>query len=66
VDFRKLASMGTDFEFMKSRGRDVYGLVGQTDYLDFAALGYKGDPIIHGGRFKKLPLGSAAEAGEAK
>jgi hypothetical protein len=27
------------------------------DYIDFKALGYKGDPIIHGGRFKKLPMG---------
>jgi octaheme c-type cytochrome (tetrathionate reductase family) len=66
VDFKKLAARGTDFEFMKSRGRDVSELVGQTDYLDFAALGYKGDPIVHGGRFKKLPLGSVAEADEAK
>ena len=66
VDFKTLAGMGTDFEFMKSRGRDVAHLVDQTDYLDFAALGYKGDPIIHGGRFKQLPLGSAAEAGEVK
>jgi hypothetical protein len=28
-----------------------------TDYIDFKGLGYKGDPIIHGGRFKKLPMG---------
>jgi hypothetical protein len=35
----------------------VKELIGVTDYLDFKALGYKGDPIICGGRFKKLPLG---------
>jgi hypothetical protein len=57
VDFKKITKMGTDFEFMKSRGRDVSHLIGKTDYLNFKALGYKGDPIIHGGRFKKLPLG---------
>jgi len=59
VNFKKLVKMGTDFEFLKSRGRDVSHLVGKTDYIDFKALGYKGDPIIHGGRFKKLPLGSS-------
>jgi octaheme c-type cytochrome (tetrathionate reductase family) len=58
VDFKKLTKSGTDFEFMKARGRDVSHLIGQTDYLNFKALGYKGDPIIHGGRFKKLPLGA--------
>jgi hypothetical protein len=42
---------------MAERGRDVSHLVGTTDYIDFKALGYKGDPIIHGGRFKKLPMG---------
>ena len=42
---------------MARRGRDVSELVGATDYIDFKALGYKGDPIIHGGRFKLLPLG---------
>lgn len=45
---------------MKKRGRDVPHLIGTTDYIDFKALGCKGDPILHGGRFKKLPLGSTA------
>ncbi len=58
VNFKKLAEKGTDFEFMASQGRDVSHLVGQSDYLNFEALGYKGDPIIYGGRFKKLPLGN--------
>ena len=58
VNFEKLSRTGTDFAFMKTRGRDVSDLINQTDYLDFKALGYKGDPIIYGGRFKKLPLRS--------
>ena len=59
VDYRKLAQKGTDFSFMLSQGRDVGDLVGSTDYIDFEALGYKGDPIVHGGRFTQLPLGQA-------
>jgi len=57
VDFKKIAHKGTDFSFMASKGRDVGHLIGKTDYIDFKALGYKGDPIIYGGRFKKLPMG---------
>jgi octaheme c-type cytochrome (tetrathionate reductase family) len=57
VDFKKIAHEGTDFSYMASKGRDVSHLIGTTDYIDFKALGYKGDPIIHGGRFKKLPMG---------
>jgi octaheme c-type cytochrome (tetrathionate reductase family) len=63
VDFKKLSSTGTDFEWMKARGRDVSSLVGVTDYIDFKALGYKGDPILVGGRFKKLPLGAGQSSG---
>ncbi len=58
IDFKKLAHKGTDFSYMKSRGRDVSHLIGSTDYINFEALGYKGDPIVYGGRFKKLPLGN--------
>jgi len=57
VNFKKIAHKGTDFSYMASKGRDVSHLVGTTDYIGFKALGYKGDPIIHGGRFKKLPMG---------
>lgn len=57
VDFKALAHRGTDFSYMLEQGRDVADLVGSTDYIDFKALGYKGDPITHGGRFTKLPLG---------
>jgi hypothetical protein len=56
VEFKALAHQGTDFSHMKSQGRDVDHLIGKTDYIDFKALGYEGDPILHGGRFKKLPL----------
>lgn len=54
---KKIAQKGTDFSYMASKGRDVSHLIGKTDYIDFKGLGYKGDPIIHGGRFKKLPMG---------
>jgi len=57
VDFEKIAHKGTDFSYMVSKGRDVSHLIGSTDYIDFKALGYKGDPIVPGGRFKKFPMG---------
>jgi octaheme c-type cytochrome (tetrathionate reductase family) len=56
IDFKAIAHKGTDFSHMKSAGRDVAHLIEKTDYINFKALGYKGDPIIHGSRFKKLPL----------
>jgi hypothetical protein len=40
-------------------GRDVGDLVGKTNYIDYKALGYAGDPIETGGRFDKLGLGLA-------
>jgi len=61
VDFKKVAHKGTDFSYMVTQGRDVSHLIGTTDYINFEALGYKGDPIIYGGRFKKLPMGYKAE-----
>jgi hypothetical protein len=57
VNFKKLAHKGTDFSWMVEQGRDVSHLINTTDYIDFKALGYEGDPILHGGRFKKLPMG---------
>ncbi len=60
IDAMALIHRGTDFKKMKAAGRDVEDLIGSTDYIDFKALGYEGDPIIHGGRFKKLPLGKTA------
>ncbi|MDD2317631.1 MAG: tetrathionate reductase family octaheme c-type cytochrome [Desulfobacterales bacterium] len=58
VNFKELAHKGTDFSWMAAQGRDVSHLIGATDYIDFKALGYKGDPIVYGGRFKTLPMGN--------
>ena len=58
-------STGTDFSWMKARGRDVSALIGKTDYIDFKSLGYRGDPILTGGRFKRLPLGHQVDGGDA-
>jgi hypothetical protein len=51
-----LCRKGIDFEDLLAQGRDVGSLIGQTDYLDFRSLGYRGDPILYGSRFQKLPL----------
>lgn len=59
VDFKGLAYRGIDFKQLYYNGRDTLELVNSTDYIDFKGLGYKGDPILTGGRFKQLPLGSA-------
>ena len=59
VNFQQLSRSGTDWKWMQSRGRDVSEYEGRSDYLNFKALGYEGDPILKGGRFKKLPLGSS-------
>ena len=57
INFKELVEQGIDFQLLQKRGRDSEYLVNKTDYIDFKALGYKGDPIIYGGRFKKLPMG---------
>lgn len=57
VDYKALAHKGTDFSYMVEKGRDVRHLINTTDYVDFKALGYPGDPILTGGRFKRLPMG---------
>jgi hypothetical protein len=46
ADFKKIAHKGTDISYMAPRRRDVSHLIGTTDYIDFKALGCKGDPII--------------------
>jgi len=61
TDFGALSRKGMDFKYLLRQGRDVGGLVGGTDYLGFEKLGYEGDPIVYGGRFRKLPLRSQAE-----
>jgi octaheme c-type cytochrome (tetrathionate reductase family) len=59
--FRELTEKGADFELLRMMGRDVGDLIGKTDYIDFKKLGYKGDPILYGGRFTKLPLGQGPD-----
>ncbi len=56
VDFAKLAHQGIDFQSMARKGSDVAELVGKSNYIDYQALGYRGDPIEVGGRFGKLRL----------
>jgi hypothetical protein len=56
VDFSRLVRTGIDFGEQAGLGRDVEALIGRTNYIDFTALGYAGDPIEFGGRFRKLPL----------
>ncbi len=56
VDFKKLAHKETDFSFVADKHENIEALK-QSNYLNFEELGYKGDPIIYGGRFKELPLG---------
>jgi len=57
VDYDKIAHQKPDFSFMKEREKEVIPLMETTDYINFKELGYKGDPIIYGGRFKKLLMG---------
>ncbi len=54
VDFEALVKQGIDFKRMAEMGRDVGDLVGKSNYIDYKALGYEGDPIETRGRFKKL------------
>ena len=55
VDFKKFAHKGIDFSDMASKERDVSHLIGMKVYIDFKALGFKGDPIIHGGISRSCP-----------
>lgn len=57
VNFKDLVHKGVDFKAMAKSGRDVEELIGKTNYIDYKALGYEGDPIETGGRFDKLGLG---------
>lgn len=57
IDFKQLAHEATDFSFLNERCDKVEQLIHTNDYINFKALGYAGDPIIYGGRFKQLPMG---------
>lgn len=56
VDFKALVYKGIDFKTLAKQGRDVKSLINKTNYIDYKALGYDGDPIEKGGRFDKLGL----------
>ncbi|MBT8359055.1 MAG: class III cytochrome C, partial [Deltaproteobacteria bacterium] len=56
VNFKDLVHKGIDFKFLAELGRDVGDLIGKTNYINYEALGYEGDPIETRGRFYKLPL----------
>ena len=57
MSFRDLVHQGINFKSLAQKGRDVAELIGKTNYIDYKALGYEGDPIEFGGRFDKLGLG---------
>lgn len=57
VDFAALSRRGMDFSQMSRLGSEVQDPTGKGNYIDFKALGYKGDPIETGGRFGKLLFG---------
>ena len=57
VDFEELLSDGIGNRLIHAGRKADKSQVYATDWINFKALGYKGDPIIYGGRFKKLPLG---------
>ena len=65
VNFEALVHKGMDFESLAKMGSDVADLIGATNYIDYRALGYDGDPIETGGRFDKLGLGIAHTVGAA-
>ena len=62
IDFKTQATEGIDFKYLLEMGRDVGDLIGQSNYVDFKALGYKGDPLEVGGRFQELLLERTAAA----
>ncbi len=56
IDFKKLVRQNSE-EQRKYFPGERAELLEQSDYLDFKSLGYEGDPIKFGGRFKKLGIG---------
>ena len=50
IDFASLVNKGIDFKQLSSDGMPVNELIGKTDYINFKALGYKGDPVETGER----------------
>jgi hypothetical protein len=56
IDFKALATKGIQFDALQAQGEDVKDLIDKSDYIDFKSLGYSGDPVEIGGRFRKLTL----------
>jgi octaheme c-type cytochrome (tetrathionate reductase family) len=56
--FTQLMKRKEQVKAMEGVDCDLGDLHNATNYLGFEALGYEGDPIIYGGRFKRLPLQS--------
>ncbi|MGD9368377.1 MAG: Ni/Fe-hydrogenase cytochrome b subunit [Desulfobacteraceae bacterium] len=56
VDFKALVYKGINFKRLAETGMDVAELIGVTNYIDYKALGYPGDPIEYSGRLDKLML----------
>ena len=62
VDFKKLAQHVADLTSLQGKIPGIEALQQQSDYIDFKALGYRGDPVIYGGRTTTLPLGRSEAA----
>jgi hypothetical protein len=62
VNFEALSKKGFDFTRLSLKDGDTFP-AGVTDYIDFKALGYTGDPIETGGRFNVLSFGKSAQKG---
>jgi hypothetical protein len=65
VDFKALVYKGINFKRLAEAGLDVSELIGVTNYIDYKALGYPGDPIEYSGRFDKLMLTVSRPEGKA-
>ena len=56
-DYKSMVKKGINFKKLAKDNLPVKELIGATDYVNFKALGYPGDPIDTGlGRFTKLPM----------
>ncbi len=58
----KFAKQLPDLSFLRDKLPQADSLQQHSDYIDFKELGYSGDPIIYGGRFKALSLGRVDNA----
>ena len=58
-DFDTIATKKTDFSYVPAEQADADFQEVTAKYIDFNKLGYTGDPILHGGRFQKLPAPEA-------